>query len=99
MENNNSNSSSLTPEFFNFCTICLKNKMIILFVFIATIFFYLLNFFIGHLDNGRYESIIVPYERIYGGSSGAREDRMYILDTRTGDYKSNGNNIIHSFKH
>ena len=39
----------------------------------------------AHLNNGRYVPMIIPHERTYASSGGhERDDKFYVLDTRTG---------------
>lgn len=65
------------------------NKKYILFFcvfFVFSLFF--IKTFIDINDNGRYKAVVIPYERTYGITNpGKRDDKFYILDTRTGTHK------------
>ena len=65
-----------------------KKQMIILVIGFILFIVYILSSATEYLDNGRYTSVVVPYEKIYGTSDcGKRDDKFYILDTKTGKYQ------------
>ena len=60
-----------------------KNTILVLLSFLA--FFYTVKMATAHLNNGRYVPMIIPHERTYASSGGhERDDKFYVLDTRTG---------------
>lgn len=68
-----------------------NNKKILIIVCFVLIAFYCIFKLNEYNDNDRYLPVVVPYERTYGTTDGGkREDKFYILDTRTGDYRKVG---------
>ena len=61
------------------------DKRILIFgVFALLTFIYVFKLSTEHLNNGRYVPMVIAHEKSMGSYPSVRDDKFYVLDTRTG---------------